>query len=403
MELFLLEHTKLWRKRIVKICVLLCFIYIVIFGNILSFQWFSFGSSGDYTSAFGNNFDGYGVIRESQEYALNFGEELTDETLQQLVRDYQRMEAAGMEKELEKTDWKIINSWLATLYPELRDAGTYQTMISYVTPDKLTGFYERREQAINAFLENNGQIGAEKEYLLQLEQEVETPLRYGWVEGWSQLLGSMAADLGSVMALFLAIVLSSVFAGEWHDNTSPLVLTTTNGWGKVAFAKILTGLAFTVEFFVILVIPSIVSQISFMGTSGWDMPIQNIKLLAIAPMNMLQAEVYEYVFALLGAIGFAGVVMLISATVKNNVFALLFSLAFVYGPMVVAEYLPYKIQKTLDLLPLVGSGTDIFRTNTFCVFGKYVWSPYLLVTVPVLIGICCMPFAIRNWSRRLKA
>ena len=403
MDLFILEHKKLWRKRIVRICVLLCFVYIVIFGSILSFQWFSFGSSDDYTSAFGNNFDGYGMIRESQKYALTFGEELTDETLQQLVKDYQRMEAAGMEKELEKTDWKIINSWLAALYPELRDTGTYQTMISYVNPNKLIGFYERREQAINDFLENNGQIGAEKEYLLQLEQEVETPLRYGWVEGWSQLLGSMAADLGSVMALFLAIVLSSVFAGEWHDNTSPLVLTTTNGWGKVAFAKILTGLAFTVEFFVILVIPSIVSQISFMGTSGWDMPIQNIKLLAIAPMNMLQAEVYEYVFALLGAIGFAGVVMLISATVKNNVFALLFSLAFVYGPMVVAEYLPYKIQKTLDLLPLVGSGTDIFRTNTFCVFGKYVWSPYLLVTVPVLIGICCMPFAIRNWSRRLKA
>ena len=43
MELFLLEHKKLWRKRIVKICVLLCFIYTVIFGSILSFQWFGFG------------------------------------------------------------------------------------------------------------------------------------------------------------------------------------------------------------------------------------------------------------------------------------------------------------------------------------------------------------------------
>ena len=167
MELFLLEHKKLWRKRIVKICVLLCFIYIVIFGSILSFQWFSFGSSDDYTSAFGNNFDGYGMIRESQEYALTFGEELTDETLQQLVRDYQQLEAAGMEKELEKTDWRIINSWLATLYPELLDTETYQTMISYVNPDKLTGFYERREQAISDFLENNGQTGAEKEYLLR--------------------------------------------------------------------------------------------------------------------------------------------------------------------------------------------------------------------------------------------
>ena len=403
MELFLLEHKKLWRKQMVKICVLLCFIYIVIFGSVLSFQWFTFGSSDDYTSAFGNNFDGYGMIKDSQEYALAFGEELTDETLQQLVREYQRMEAEGLELELERTDWKIINSWLSMLYPELHDPSTYRTMISYVNPDKLTDFYERREQAIDDFLENSGQVGVEKEYLLNMEEKVETPFQYEWVEGWSQLLGSIVADLGIVMALFLAITLSPLFAGEWHDNTSSLVLTTKNGWGKVAFAKILTGLAFTVEFFVILVIPSIISQMLFMGTSGWDMPIQNIKPLAIAPMNMLQAEIYEYAFALLGAIGFAGIVMFISATVKSNVLALLFSLAVVYGPMMVAEYLPYELQKALDLLPLVGSSTDIFRTNTFNIFGKYIWSPYLLITIPVLMGICCMPFATKNWSRRLKA
>ena len=128
-----------------------------------------------------------------------------------------------------------------------------------------------------------------------------------------------------------------------------------------------------------------------------------LSLLSMILQTMLQAEIYEYGFALLGAIGFAGIVMFISATVKNNVLALLFSLAVVYGPMMVAQYLPYKLQKALDLLPLVGSGTDIFRTNTFRLFGKYVWSPYLLITIPVMIGICCMPFAVRNWSRRLKA
>lgn len=63
----------------------------------------------------------------------------------------------------------------------------------------------------------------------------------------------------------------------------------------------------------------------------------------------------------------------------------------------------HELQKALDLLPLVGSSTDIFRTNTFNIFGKYVWSPYLLITIPVLMGICCMPFATKNWSRRLKA
>lgn len=402
MELFWLEHKKLWRKRMVKLCVLLCFVYIVIIGNILIFQWFGFGSPDDHTSAFGNNFDGYTTIRDSQEYALSFGGQLTDKTFQQLVRDYQQMEAAGMEEQLDKTDWKIVNSFLGSLYLELKDTGNYKIMISYVDPDKLTGFYERRQQVIEEFLENSGQVGDEKEYLLQMEQKVEKPFRYEWVEGWSTLLGSMIAELGVVMALFLSIVLSSLFAGEWHDNTSALVLTTPNGWGKIALAKILTGLAFTVELFALLAASNIISQLFFMGTAGWDMPIQNIKLIAVAPMNMLQAEIYEYAFTLLGAIGFAGVVMFLSAAVKNNVLALLLSLAVVFGPMMIAQYLPYGMQKALDLLPLVGSSTDIFRTNTFHIFGKFIWSPYLLITVPVLIGILCMPFAVKGWSRRMK-
>lgn len=402
MELFWLEHKKLWRKNSVKISVFLCFTYVVIFGWILSFQWFSFGSSNDYTSAFGNNFDGDSVIRDSQEYSLLFGGELTDETLQQLVQDYQRMTAVEMKKELQRTDRSIIDNWLQTLWPELEDAGIYKTMISYVEPEKLTGFYERRQRAIEEFLEINNQVGSERDYLLQINEKVKIPLQYNWVEGWSQLLGSMIADLGTVMALFLVIVLSSLFAGERHDHTNSLILTTRNGWERLACAKVLTGLVFTVELFMMLAVGSIVSQIFFMGITGWDMPIQTIKLIAIAPMNMLQAEIYEYLFALLGAIGFAGIVMLISAAAKSNVPALLLSFAVVYGPMMITEYLPYGMQKAMDLIPLVGSGTDIFRTNTFNIFGKIIWSPYLLITVPVLIGILCMPFAIKRWSRRLK-
>ncbi len=403
MELFLLEHKKLWRRRNTRICVFLCFLYIVIFGSILSFQWFCLGSSGDYTSAFGNNFDGYKVIRDSQEYSLEFGGELTDESLQQLVRDYQKMQQAGMEKELEKTDWIIINNWVQTLYPELQDTDDYKIMISYVDPDKLTDFYERRQKVIEEFLENSGQVGTEKEYLLQMDSEVKVPFRYEWVEGWSLLLGSGVEGIGVVMALFLAIILSSLFAGEWHNNTSSLVLTTKNGWKKIALAKILTGLSFTVELFAMVMIGNVVAQIFYLGTAGWDMPIQTIKLIAIAPMNMLQAEIYQYAFIFLGAIGFAGVIMFLSAKTRSNVLALLLSLAVVYGPMTIVEYLPYGLQKVLDLIPLVGSPTDIFRTNTFCIFGKYVWSPYLLIIIPVLIGILCIPIAVKSWSRRLRA
>lgn len=402
MELFILEHKKLWQKKRVKISVCLCFLYVVIVGNVLSYQWFVFGSSGDYTSSFGNNFDGYEMIRSRQEYGKGYGEELTDEVLQQLVRDYQNMYNADMEEELERTDWKTINSLLETLYPELKDTDNYQLMISYVEPEKLTGLYERRQRVLEEFLEISGQVGKEKDILLQMNEQVNEPFQYQWVEGWATLLGDSLPDLGMVMALFLALVLSTLFAGEWRDNMGTLVLTTKNGWEKIACAKILTGLAFTVELFVILAVGNVAAQLFFMGTTGWNMPIQMIKWIAVAPMNMLQAEVYEYAFAFLGAIGFAGIAMLISAAVKKNVAALILSLAVVYGPMTIAQYLPYGLQKALDLIPLVGSGADIFRTNTFQIFGKIIWSPYLLITVPVLIGALCVPFAIKSWSRRLK-
>lgn len=401
MELFLLEHKKMWKRKSTIICVLLCFIYVVVFGGVLSYQWFTFGSSSG-LDAFSNNFDGYEMIRSRQEYSYAFGGELTDETLQQLVRDYQRMAAADMDEELDKTDMYKVNSWLSSLYPELINVDTYQLMIEYVEPEKLTGFYERRKKVIEQFLEANGQTGEEREYLLQMNSSVKEPFRYEWSEGWLLVLGSVVNDTGIVMALFLAITLSALFAGEWHDNTNSLMLTTKNGWKEIACAKICTGLIFAFELFTLLMGSSVATQIFFMGTTGWDMPIQNIKLIAVAPLNMLQAEVYGYAFTLLGVIGYAGIVMLISAAFKNNFFALIFSLAVVYLPPVIAGYLPYSVQKALDLLPLVGSPGDVFRTNTFCIFGKYIWSPYLLITIPVLIGILCLPFAVRRWAKRLK-
>ena len=410
MELIKLEHKKLWRRASVKISVLLCFIYVVVFGSILSFQWFTFGSADrdSFSGSFGNHFDGYSIIRESQAYSRTFGGTLTDETLQEMVRDYQTIyhAATAGDKDADRkegqTDRRLIDSLLEQFYPELKNTDYYQTMSTYVDPEKLTGFYGRRTQAIEDFLEINNQTGAEREYLLAMEEKVEKPFPYEFAESWSVYLAGMIDSLGTIMALFLAIVLSSLFSGEWRDNTAPLLLTTKNGWKKIALAKILTGLIFTAELFFLLAAGALSAQTFFLGWTGWDMPIQMVKMIAVAPMNMLQAEIYEYCFTFLGALGFAGVVLLISAAVKNTVFSLIGSLAAVYGPMMIVQYLPFSLQKALDLLPLVGSPTDIFRTNTFCIFGKYIWSPYLLLTVPVLIGIFCMPFAVRNWARQMK-
>ena len=112
------------------------------------------------------------------------------------------------------TDWIILNDWLKNLWPELHESGSYQVAVSYFEPTKLTDFYERRQLALERYLENNSQTGKEKEYLPHIDEKVSRPFYYEWIQGWQNLL-SKTIDLSTnAMALFLAIVLSALFAGE---------------------------------------------------------------------------------------------------------------------------------------------------------------------------------------------
>ena len=132
------------------------------------------------------------------------------------------------------------------------------------------------------------------------------------------------------------------------------------------------------------------------------MPIQCIKILAVAPWTILQAEIYEYGYLLLASFGYTGIVLLCSALAKTNYVSIIISLAIVFVPMAILQFFPLWGQKALDLIPFVGSSTDIFRTNTYHLFGYTIWSPYLLITVPIILGLICLPFAVRSWARRAK-
>ncbi len=402
MELLKLEHKKLWRRKSVQIGVLLCFLYIVIFGGLLSYQWFQFGSPNDFTSSFGNNFDGYTNIREKQEYAKQWEGALTEETLQAMVKEYQERVQTGNVSDYEMTDWVSLNSMIQTLWPELEETDNPYIMLNYVDPSELTDFEVRRENAVKSFLELNGQTGSEREYFLNMDANIDMPLQYRWTEGWSFVTADYISGCGVVFAIFIAIAIAPVFCGEWHNNTRSLITTTKYGWNKIAVTKVLVSFLFTLELYTIIIFSSILLQIIFLGTEGADMPIQCIKILAVAPWTILQAEIYEYGYLLLASFGYTGIVLLCSALAKTNYVSIIISLAIVFVPMAILQFFPLWGQKALDLIPFVGSSTDIFRTNTYHLFGYTIWSPYLLITVPIILGLICLPFAVRSWARRAK-
>lgn len=167
MELFLAEHKKLWSRKNVRVSVFICFVYMVVFAGILQFQWFTFGSRNDFTSVFVNNFDGYDVIRERQGYSEKYGHLLTDDTLAEMVSDYQYANVYGTVSDTRKMDWSVISTWLETLYPEQKKPSLYkyasQLMLDYVDTEKLTDIYGRRQEAIETFMEASGITGEKKD------------------------------------------------------------------------------------------------------------------------------------------------------------------------------------------------------------------------------------------------
>lgn len=402
MELLKLEHKKLWRRKSVQLGVLLCYMYIVVFGGLLSYQWFQFGSPEDFTSSFGNNFDGYTNIREKQEYAKQWEGTLTEETLQAMVKDYQKRIQKGDILSYEMTDWRSLNSLVQTLWPELEETDNPYIMLNYVEPSKLTDFEERRKDAVKKFLELNGQMGVEGEYYISMDANVDMPLQYRWTEGWSYVTADFISGCGVVFAIFLAIAIAPVFCGECHNNTRALIMTAKYGWNKLAVIKVLSSFLFALELYTTITASSIILQIVFLGTEGADMPIQCIKVLAVAPWTVLQAEIYEYGYLLLATLGYTGIVLLCSALVKTNYVSLIISFAIVFVPMTISQFLPSWGQKLFDLIPFVGSPTDIFRTNTYHLLGHIIWSPYLIIIMPIVLGLICLPFSVRLWSKRTK-
>ena len=327
---------------------------------------------------------------------------MTEETLQAMVEDYQERVQTEDISAYEMTDWISLNSLVQTLWPELEEADNPYIMLNYVDPSQLTDLEERREKAVNNFLEINGQTGAEGEYFLSMNANIDMPLKYRWTEGWSFVTADFISGCGVVFAIFLAVAIAPIFCGEWHNNTRALITTTKYGWNKIAIIKVLVSLIFALELYSIITVSSILLQIIFLGTEGGDLPIQCIKILAVAPWTVLQAEIYEYSYLLLAALGYTGIVLLCSALAKTNYVSLIISLAIVFVPMAISQFLPLWGQKVLDLIPFVGSSTDIFRTNAYHLFGHIIWSPYLLITVPMILGLICLPFAVRSWAKRAK-
>lgn len=219
MSLFWAEHQKLWRAGLTRLATGL-FLALLTALQLWSYQSANYGTM----KADGSRcLDGPANIRERQAYARQW-EVLTDETLQQMVSALQTARAADPEMDSERVNLYVLNDLLGSYWPELTDeTQPYPSMLCwYANPASLTGLYDRRDAALRIFLENQFADPADQALFYRQDAQVERPLRYGWSEGWANLLGNGIGGFGQLfLPPVLGLVLSPVFAGEKPPRDAP--------------------------------------------------------------------------------------------------------------------------------------------------------------------------------------
>ena len=385
MSLFWQEHKKLWRSGLTRLAV--CGMLLLTLGlQVWAMQCINFGTMRADGS---HQIDGY-----------------TNIPAQGMVRTYQQILAENPEFDGALADFSFLQGTLVSfLWPEVEDqTQTYPTLtIYYVDPARLTGLYERREEKLEYYLENQFSDPADRQFFLDMDSQVDKPMAYGWAAGWSAILGNGIGGFGQmVLPVVLALALTSVFAGERRRGMDTLQVTSLHGKAGLAGAKLLSGLAFAVEIFAVFAAVMVAVQAIWLGFEGWNLPIQLIKMLTTAPMNMLQAECYELAYLFCSVLGFAGIALLMSALLPGTTAALIAALLITWGPQILNQYLPWSVQQYLRLLPFVGGAEDIFRQNLYHWFGFRIWSPGPLLVIPFLVGLVCLPFAVMAWCRKRK-
>ena len=211
----------------------------------------------------------------------------------------------------------------------------YQTA-AQVDDATAAGFYDAVADELQRALDD-GMGGAwtysdaERAYWTAKEDAVPEPLSYGYAGGWEDVLNCVGFLAFPLVAI--CVVLTPVFAGEYQDRTDAVLLSSRYGRSKLVAAKIVASLLFAAAYYVLAALVIVGVALAFFGAEGATLPVQVMSLDIPYDLTMAEATFLTLGIGLLMALGFAGLVLLLSSKLRSQVaiFAVCVALVFLTG------------------------------------------------------------------------
>lgn len=194
-------------------------------------------------------------------------------------------------------------------------------------------FYGTREDKIEALLNTPAHAlsSEQKEYWLGRNAGIETPLQYGYYEGWEIIISSFELLVFSLLGI--CIVLAPVFSGEYQAGTDAVILSGKYGKTKLITAKIISSLLFGLLAFALHVAVALGIPLLAFGTDGWNLPLQIANTTIPYPLTFLQATVMNLAVICLVLLALIGLTLLLSAKMKSPYLVLIVLVPILFIPL----------------------------------------------------------------------
>lgn len=251
-------------------------------------------------------------------------------------------------------------------------ANTYSKPNEYLGYSDLTNiditngafFYETMKENIETLLNTPSRelSDEQKEFWHSKADRVDTPLQYGYYEGWEVIISSFELLMFTILAI--CIVIAPVFSGEYQAGTDAVILSGKYGKTKLITAKITASLLFGTLAFVLHIVVALGLPLLAFGTGGWNLSMQIANPKIPYPMTFLQGTLANMGIIYLVLLAMIGLTLLLSAKMKSPYLVLIILVPVLFIPMFLSPNgTTGAYNLTLLLLP--------YR-STMPEFGKYI-------------------------------
>lgn len=194
-------------------------------------------------------------------------------------------------------------------------------------------FYQMRNEKIESLLNTpSRELSAQqKEYWGNMSSKVETPLQYGYHEGWEIIMSSFELLMFALLAV--CIVIAPVFSGEYQAGTDAVILSGKYGKTKLVTAKIISSMLFGVLAFTLHVTVAFGLPLAAFGADGWNLPLQAAGLTIPYPFTFLQAALTNLGVIYLVLLAMIALTLLLSAKMKSPYLVLVILVPVLFLPL----------------------------------------------------------------------